>query len=884
VLAVTLLLLQLQAIPAPADEAQPLLLEVHLGPQILADALPIQQHGADFLVPLGEVCRLLDFAVEIDVARGRAAGFVLAEDRRFAFDATTGVATVAGVSTLVPHEQIAQQDGEIYIAAQVLARLLPVDFEVDLAGAMLQIRPRQPLPMQARLERERRAQGSGPAADLSASYPRADLPYEAWSLPFMDLRALGSSTPGPSGGMDDRRLSGNYSALMTGDLLFLESTIQAAGTDASPLETKRLTLGRTDPAAHLLGPLGASEVSVGEISYPGSDLIALSTPGTGFFIGNGPLYRPTEYDHHTFRGPLPPGWDVELYKNDALVGYQQSRADGRYEFDVPILFELNAFRLVFHGPEGQKREEVHTFNVGQSLTPPGQVHYRLSAAAPQNRGARTQLGLDLGLSSNVSAALEAATIELLDGHHAYGKGTLLGYWNRLFLTSSVVADERGGWGAQGAVQVRLESVGITLKRLYFDDFHSERLPETFGPVRHRTSLRINGTALWHLPIRVPIELDANRDELANGQSVRSLGGQISSSFRGFAVSNQLAWLEPPPGLGAPLSTGVARLGRTNPSLGLRAEAGYDLRPVARLTALALVGEVPFADSYLTSVGVNLAPAQRQTRLLGSLHKTTGRFGFGVLGNYLPGEGLSLTISVLAGVQRADQTRQWHSAAQPISGTAAASTRVFLDANDNGKLDPGEQPIEGAGFIVNNGAQQVLTGGDGTAFLKNMPSHQEVALGLSVATLEDPYWMSRRPGVRFVARPGRVAPVEFPLVVAGELTGTVYWRGAIARPISGILVELRDPAGHVVKSARSAYDGFYDLSGIPPGHYDLVVEPAQAARLGAHARVRAVHFAPSGTILDGVSVTLIPAPAAAATPASPEASALDGVAASSPPGP
>jgi hypothetical protein len=59
----------------------------------------------------------------------------------------------------------------------------------------------------------------------------------------------------------------------------------------------------------------------------------------------------------------------------------------------------------------------------------------------------------------------------------------------------------------------------------------------------------------------------------------------------------------------------------------------------------------------------------------------------------------------------------------------------------------------------------------------------------------------------------------------------------------------------VKSARSAYDGFFELPSIPPGRYTLRVQPAQAARLGLLAPQRTVQFLPSGTILAGISVIL-----------------------------
>lgn len=858
-----------EAVPAPEEEApskaeappkeekegdsQELwLLEVHLGNEVVADALPVLARGGHFLVPIGEIARLVGFAIDVDGTHHRASGFVLREDRRFFLDARTGLAEFAGSASVISREQIVEEAGEIYVAADALSRLWPIDLIVDLPSASLIMKPREALPMQLRLQRSR--QLGGEMHDVEAeAYPRSDLPYRAWTTPFMDLRAMGNvARNGPDRNV---RTDGSYSALLSGDLLFVESTIQAAGSSENPFETKRITLGRRDPEGRLLGPLGAREVALGEISYPGSELVALSTPGTGFLLSNQPLNRPTEYDRHTFRGPLPPGWDVELYQNDALIGYQQSRADGRYEFEVPVFFSLNRFRLVFYGPEGQKREEIHVFNVGQQLTPPGQLRYRIAAAAPDGRGQRTLLGFELGLARNLSAAVDGATVALADGQHAYGKAALVGGWSRVFATSAVVGDARGGWGIENAAQLRLDRLGIAAKRLELFGLHSERIPELFGTIRHRSTLRLEGT-LIERPLRIPFAIEGARDDLASGLAVRSLTGQISASYRGFALGQQLIWLEPPPSVGTSIGTGVVRLSKTHFRYAVRSELTYDVKPDLHVTAVALTSEAPLAGGYLASLGFNHATTLGQNRVQGGLHKTAGRFGFGVITSYARSDGVAMSLSVFTGLQRDDSARAWHSAAHPISATGAASALVFFDANDNGKFDPGEKRIEGAAFTVNSGENETRTSRDGTAFLLNMPTYQDTALGLSVASLEDPFWMSRRPGVRISARPGTVAHVEFPIVVGGEVTGTVYLRDdGKSREMSGILLELCDDVGTVRKRARTAYDGFYELSGIPPGHYTLRVEAKQAAKLGVSMPTRHLTFAAEGTILDGTNLVL-----------------------------
>ena len=64
------------------------------------------------------------------------------------------------------------------------------------------------------------------------------------------------------------------------------------------------------------------------------------------------------------------------------------------------------------------------------------------------------------------------------------------------------------------------------------------------------------------------------------------------------------------------------------------------------------------------------------------------------------------------------------------------------------------------------------------------------------------------------------------------------------------------AGQGAVVTKSAYDGYYDLTGIAPGHYTLRVAAEQAARLQfAVPPPRALEMVPGGTVLAGVNFVL-----------------------------
>jgi hypothetical protein len=66
-------------------------------------------------------------------------------------------------------------------------------------------------------------------------------------------------------------------------------------------------------------------------------------------------------------------------------------------------------------------------------------------------------------------------------------------------------------------------------------------------------------------------------------------------------------------------------------------------------------------------------------------------------------------------------------------------------------------------------------------------------------------------------------VDFPVIVTGEITGTVTRN---ERPAPSVCLELVAANGTVIKTATAAYDGFYNFAGIRPGTYSVRVNGAE----------------------------------------------------------
>jgi hypothetical protein len=160
-------------------------------------------------------------------------------------------------------------------------------------------------------------------------------------------------------------------------------------------------------------------------------------------------------------------------------------------------------------------------------------------------------------------------------------------------------------------------------------------------------------------------------------------------------------------------------------------------------------------------------------------------------------------------------------------------------------------------MVNGSRQLQVTNDRGVAFLGSLPQGVDVNLGIDPTTLEGALMRPASPGWRVVPRGGHVTCVDMPVVVFSEINGTTYRKtGGKTSEAPGLRLELRDRQGRLVKSLRSAYDGFFSFTNLPPGTYGLSVVPGGALPPGAALPPpRTLELSPLGSMLDGVDFTV-----------------------------
>lgn len=807
-----LFLLLLCGGPALALEQPDLVFEVRLDGRLLSDAMPAYQEGSEVYLPLGELARLLTIAIRCE-PDGRASGYILDEQRGFFLDAAAGAVTVNGRREDVAASSLLRKPDDIYVAASVLARWLPVDLAVDMPNLMLRVTAREQLPVQARLERQSRRPGGGARPRSDPGYERVDTPYALLDAPFIDQTVSLDLHPGAN--------SGSYRAYAAGDLLGMEAALYL-GVDQERGSDARLSVGRHDPDARLLGFLRARTAVVGSVSAPAIAHVAPgSSDGTGFTLSNRPLSQAALLDRHSLRGDLPPGWDVELFYNDALVGFQQSRGDGKYAFeDLPLNYGPNEFRLVFHGPLGQLKVERHSFLLEDALLAPGELVYHLTSQRSSAGGDRSVATFDVGLGARMTAS--ASLMELR--HKRFTGLALHGYWDFVIASATLVRADDGGRLAELAVRTRVAGMAVSASRAHAQRFVSDIYSGGTNPIRMRDELRVDG------PVGgVHMAMQARRDRRTLGDETRDLSLRTSAFRFGSALSHVLRWRADPTGRRA---EGALQVSRRVAGIGMAGQALYEIRPEPGLSSLSLSVDKRLWPGYLLNLGVARSYADEQTRVSAALNKSLGRFGLG-LGAFATSRGdIGATVQLFTSLGREPRRALWAMDAVPMAASGAASVLVFVDRNRNGVMDDLDEPVKGAGFELNGGLHAARTGEDGVAWLGRLTANQHLDIAVDAGTLEDPQWQPQRAGMRIVPRAGKVSQLAFAVGITAEIDGTTYLleRGA-RRPIGDVELQLLDAAGRVAGSATSGADGYYIIAGVVPGRYRLRVSPEQLARLG-----------------------------------------------------
>lgn len=832
-----------QTLP-PAPAIQDLILEVRMGTAIVTPATVVLEHEGRYYLPLVDIAENYEFAItDSDMARGYVQGWYIREDNVFSVDRARREAYHNG-------QRIALQDtdfidyplgaqDDIYMQMDVFKQIWPeISFRVDLPNMQLLADSDAHFPFMERRERKTRQEmlnayknAQGGAADKTLPY--LSNPYGLISKPVLDID---SSTTWRG---DDGKVIGQLSASGVQDLAYMSAdygvTLQREIDGFRRPDAFRFTLSReTMPDQPL--PLGVERVEFGDTRINYRDIISNGTGGRGVYFTTNKNDAHREFDAITVEGKGPPGWEVELYRNNELInfGFVDERGEYRFE-DVKTQYGNNRMRVVLYGPQGQVREENSDYNFAQSMLRPGEhsvtggiidadralIPLDKDKTLARPKGVAQSLAGAYGLNNNLTAFATYNALPTTAGDRDYISGGATFSTGGGYGQVEAFKEKAGGHAFDLRYLTELLGVRLNFASTFFHDFESP--VAGFGQSAKKQETEVTAMRSFRLPFgALGLQLSADRILRVNDDTELRLGSRQTLSRGGFQLTHQTdtQWRNGDHDRSDGTIGAHMRLNKWR----LRGGFHYSYFPEREITATDAELRYQYNQDLTTAINVRHDFISDEIASGFQVGYDFKKFLGSVDTNWREEKGWEVILRASTSLGPYGTGGAYNMVSESQRRLSPVQAHTFLDRNLNNIFDDGDEPLAHARISVNNQLSRAQSNEDG--YVVSRQSDQPGLTNVTLATnsLEDPYHTPAQAGYSMALRPGAMPVVAFPVIETGAIDGTLYGVQE-SDPVQGIPLQLVNQTGDVVMTTKVAYDGFYSFEFVRPGPYTVRADPA-----------------------------------------------------------
>jgi hypothetical protein len=828
------------------DPDEQFILDVNIHQLRLGDTVRAYKAPEGTCVVLGDFLTALDVPMRIDLTAKKASGWAFKEANKINIDFGALQASYGKKAEPIAPGTIRETPEGWCVQASALSRWFGIGVKPVTSGSVLMLQSDTKLPIELATERKQRAARIHKASFDLSSLPQVRIPYRMWRAPALDFVVSGGITYRASDGVRVDRQASVYAA---GEVAHLSYDAQITTNARGVPSLLRLRAFRSDPDAHLLGPLKATHFGFGDVEGFDSPLTGVVAAGRGAVVTNRPLTARTAFDRTRIEGDLPTGWEAEIYRNGELLGFAKSDPSQRYVFDdVQLLYGENKIRVVLYGPQGQVRERDETLNVGNDDVPKGKTWYWLGANHPGRdlvtlekppddaNQPRTQAAVSVehGLDTRTSVGVLARAMLIGDQRLTFVEGTVRRTVGPAQVELSAGRESNGGTAAHAQILGKFGNVYVNAEALIANDFHLRGVDAPQSSKEGRLAVDIPfklGSAT------VPAHADVHYVDRTDGSRSLDAAARLSASIDRFNLSSGVAYHRDylasgpsPPGELLVSLIGSGHIGNVR----LRTETEFDLAPSARLKSAELSAywtgtEHGDWETDLFYDGLVDHVRARVTHIL-----RFNSFALALSGEAASNGDLAFGFNLNFSL---DPHHGFTMSRQPLAEGGMVHATVFRDLNDNGVLDPGEPTEKGA--LITTGTRQAerKTDGKGSVTVGGLTPYMPITVGVDASSLDDPMLTPKKALQVVVPRPGVAADVQIALVGGGDIEGALMKSGELG--FEGVDLELVDVGGKVVGTARTDFDGFFLFERVAYGSYTVRVSAssATAAKIAADLGIK-----------------------------------------------
>jgi hypothetical protein len=572
---------------------------------------------------------------------------------------------------------------------------------------------------------------------------------------------------------------------------------------------------------------------------------SLNFPVIGATIRNSPTTVRKASGYYNINEYTEPNWTVELYINDVLVDYTVADASGLFMFKVPIVYGYTTLKLKFYGPMGEERIDERTMNVPFTFMPAKTFDYGLSGGVLQdgnksrfgrgdfsygvNRFITVGGGVEYLSSITTNPYIPFATVafqpfsklvfNLEYAHDVRIKGLMNFYFTQsAFLEVDYAKYVEGQLATQfAALEERKVRVSVPFKikgvsgftKLNFNQ--SVYQPFTYNQLDFMFSAHYN-------------KFSANSSTLFNWVSSNSVfsSTELSLSYK------------------------------LNKGLIFRPSAQYNLTEnnfmLVRAEIEKRISKAYFSVSY-------------ERNVIAKSNNIYVSFKYD-----LPFARTNVSASYSNNKVRFSESAQGSLAFGGDNNSAGTSNNSslgkggllfypFLDLNQNGSLDKGEQMVMLSSVRI-MGGRAIISEKDSIVRVSNLNAFVDYRVEFSDQDLDNIAWRFNHKTYQVLVDPNQYKRVYVPIVSVGEVSGMVYLNTDDAvKGLGRITIQIIDEQGNTVAETLSESDGYFNYLGLKPGIYTVQIDPVQLEKLEYQSKPlqQKVVIKPSvdGDIMDGL---------------------------------
>jgi len=819
-------------------------------------------HDGTIYLSMRDFFNVADFPIEFDPETKNFNGWYIRENRLFSLNKSAGLVVSNGEEFAIG-SRFLEKDDDLYFPYTDFENWFGLELEPIVGQQLVMLDANPPLPIMERLNRRKfkeRAFSREPA-----SLPRGEDDYKLLSVPQADVS---SRTFYRKSGNGDPVRGQDVNIRTAGEFAYGALTTNISANNEEKIRSARVTYMQESASPELLGSLEARRFEVGDVQPTRLPITGSAPPETGVRITNlDPLVRQTTPSTQ-ISGYIFPGWDVELYRDNSLLAFEQTDENGYYSFNNVRLFsDRNAFRVVAYGPQGEVREEnvsvpydpnreatdSNIYDVSLSFQN-RQFYDKYESRDPDKNTPHFVGFFETPLTDKTALRLGARYREEDGEQKAYGSAGVSTTYGGALLNADFATDEQG----------ELASELVVTRQFGRHNFRSD---VNFATDNYRNSSE-NGVIdvfsnRYALEGPMPFQLGSspryaatvNYAERSNGESSLDALLNLNTTYKRLGFNQNLSYNDASDSLnGANLNTNTSIVGSVGRNI-FRGRASYELQPNNQLDSLFASWRRRISPELEGQLEVGRTLETDVTSLAGQLnwrpeHATiTPRFSYDSDGN------VEATLNTRFGLTKNPDgivmSRDF------VTASGSINAFVFLDANGNKIFDEGDEPIRDARVLTPQNAGGSNTNEDGVAFIERLRPNVITDVFVESGSLSDPYWIAAEEGVSIMPRTGTNVRVDIPVHNSGEIDGTVYARDASgdSKPIRNVTLVLQDEEGEVIQSSASASDGFYLFSLVPPGRYALSVADNGLPKDIRRPRPQFIEIGYDGTTIFGNDVIL-----------------------------